>query len=158
MHFFLNDSHETLDLAKDLAQAISSSGLSLPILFQGPLGAGKTTFVRGFVQTFPGGNQAEVSSPSFNLINVYPTKPEIVHIDLYRVSQTGIDDFLLEYLSCSESLTLVEWSENLPQLFWPKIYLKIILTDMGNGRQINLEPQGDPAVSIIELLSRQAAG
>ncbi len=157
MPFFLNDSHKTLELAQDLAHAVRFSGILLPIFLQGPLGSGKTTFIRGFVETFPGGNEAEVSSPSFNLVNVYPTRPEIIHIDLYRVSQTGIDDFLLEYLFRSDVLTLVEWIENLPQQFWPKIYLKILLRYRDNGRQIEFKPQGE-AAQIIGQLKRQQSG
>jgi len=54
------------------------------VLLHGPLGAGKTTFVRGFVEALPGSEAAEVSSPSFTLCNSYPTRPAVLHCDLYR--------------------------------------------------------------------------
>ncbi|MFW6324757.1 MAG: tRNA (adenosine(37)-N6)-threonylcarbamoyltransferase complex ATPase subunit type 1 TsaE, partial [Desulfovibrionales bacterium] len=39
------------------------------ILLTGDLGSGKTTFTRGLVRSLPGGNEAEISSPSFNICN-----------------------------------------------------------------------------------------
>ena len=59
---------------------------------EGELGAGKTTLVRGLVEALPGGQDAEVASPSFNLVNLYPTQPETAHVDLYRCEGAPLDD------------------------------------------------------------------
>jgi tRNA threonylcarbamoyladenosine biosynthesis protein TsaE len=157
MRFFLHKASQTLTLAHEIAEAIRFSHMFFPILFQGPLGTGKTTFVRGLVETFPGGDQAEVSSPSFNLVNIYPTQPEIIHMDLYRISQTGLDECLLEYLNFTESLIMIEWIEYLPQNYWPEMYLKINLSFRHTGRECVLKPHGECVTHVINLLQRQSS-
>jgi tRNA threonylcarbamoyladenosine biosynthesis protein TsaE len=67
------------------------------VLLRGDLGSGKTTFVRGLVAALPGGEEAEVASPSFNLVNVYPTRPEVVHMDLYRLRGGEAGELFEEY-------------------------------------------------------------
>lgn len=84
---------------------------SLPALYlYGDLGAGKTTLVRGLAAALPGGDQAEVASPSFTLCNEYPTCPPVFHADVYRLAQ-GSD--LPEELDEAEGLLALEWPERL---------------------------------------------
>lgn len=85
------------------------------VFFHGELGTGKTTMIRGIVSALPGGEQAEVSSPSFNLANIYPTRPETVHVDLYRLQGTGPDQDVEELLAGQSRLILVEWGDFLPR-------------------------------------------
>ena len=84
---------------------------SLPALYlYGDLGAGKTTLVRGLAAALPGGDQAEVASPSFTLCHEYPTCPPVFHADVYRLPQ-GSD--LPEELDEAEGLLALEWPERL---------------------------------------------
>jgi tRNA threonylcarbamoyladenosine biosynthesis protein TsaE len=53
----------------------------------GSLGTGKTTFVRGLAQAL--GYSGRVRSPSFTLVNQYESTPELIHVDLYRLSHIG---------------------------------------------------------------------
>ena len=54
------------------------------ILFQGAMGAGKTTFIRSLCKAL--GVKDIVSSPTFSLVNEYQGNPErIFHFDLYRI-------------------------------------------------------------------------
>jgi len=66
----------------------------VPLLLSGALGAGKTTLVRGLVSALPGAELAEVSSPSFNIVNIYPTTPQVAHFDLYRVVGSAPEELL----------------------------------------------------------------
>ena len=72
------------------------------ILFYGDLGSGKTTFTRGFIEALPGGENAEVSSPSFTLCNSYPTTPSVIHCDLYYL----IDIYSADGICIRRILTL----------------------------------------------------
>lgn len=79
----------------------------------GPLGAGKTTFVRGLARAL-GVPTDEVTSPTFGLCHVYRgDRLELVHADLYRVEDpTELDEAgLTELLDDPERLVVVEWPE-----------------------------------------------
>ncbi|MCF8037838.1 MAG: tRNA (adenosine(37)-N6)-threonylcarbamoyltransferase complex ATPase subunit type 1 TsaE [Desulfohalobiaceae bacterium] len=152
MQIFLENEEQTRRLGKHLARILGRMG-PCPVLLKGPLGSGKTTLVRGLVEHMPGGENAEVSSPSFNLVNVYPTDPETVHIDLYRTGNTGLDASLDEYLTPAESLIIVEWSEFLPQESRPADSLTIHLKYSQKARQALISGQGKQAGKIADELS-----
>jgi tRNA threonylcarbamoyladenosine biosynthesis protein TsaE len=80
------------------------------VALYGDLGAGKTQFVRGLVRGL-GGDARRVCSPTFVLLNVYPTpRMTVYHLDAYRVH--GPEDF--EAIGFAElleqgGLVVVEW-------------------------------------------------
>lgn len=81
------------------------------VFLVGPLGVGKTTFVRGVLTSL--GVRDVVRSPTFNLIQVFDTEPPVMHADFYRVAAalgTGAEDYL------DSHLCLIEWPENAPDL------------------------------------------
>lgn len=125
MKVVVRELEETQNLAITLANLLLEQQQKPLILFEGNLGAGKTTFIRFFVHAFPQGKQAEVSSPSFNLLNIYPTQPEIAHFDLYRLQGEELDTDLEEVLLSSKFIRLVEWSEHLPAYLKFADWLKI---------------------------------
>jgi tRNA threonylcarbamoyladenosine biosynthesis protein TsaE len=78
------------------------------VLLSGPLGAGKSTFVRGYLESL--GHPGPVRSPTFALAQVFDTDPPVVHLDLYRVeSPQGLDFFDL----IEGRVALIEWPERL---------------------------------------------
>lgn len=81
------------------------------VLLYGPLGAGKTEFVRGVARAL--GVRDPVRSPSFTLANVYQAgSGRVHHLDLYRLDEVAAEDVLaLEEYVDPEALTLVEWPE-----------------------------------------------
>ena len=67
-------------IAVDLSNSINPP---YTVLLQGNLGTGKTTFSRFFLQSILINSQV-ITSPTFNIINVYnTTKGEVWHVDLY---------------------------------------------------------------------------
>ena len=81
------------------------------VLLKGELGAGKTTFVRGVAQG--AGSTADVASPTFQLVRIYPGRVQIAHIDLFRVqSDTELRDLGLDELA-EQGAVVVEWGERL---------------------------------------------
>ena len=86
------------------------------LYLRGTLGSGKTTLTRGLVAVLPGGESAEVASPSFTLCNIYPTRPTLLHADLYRLGDSSsaalgeLPEDMEEALD-SGALLVLEWPE-----------------------------------------------
>ena len=82
--FVLESLDDTARLGTLLAGMMQNAPQVRALLLQGDLGSGKTTLTRSLVAALPGGDQAEISSPSFTICNNYPTCPPVLHCDLYR--------------------------------------------------------------------------
>jgi tRNA threonylcarbamoyladenosine biosynthesis protein TsaE len=101
------------DLTNIMSEFKDSMAHPLVLFIEGPVGAGKTTFVKAFVQEDRNEHDlkpsAPVQSPSYSLINEYDS---ILHADLYRLEKK--DDLIqLElpmYLEEKEFI-LIEWGE-----------------------------------------------
>ena len=99
---------ETERLGEALAPALREGDV---VALRGPLGAGKTCFVAGLARGLAPG--ARVRSPTFILVNEYPGRIALAHLDLYRVEPAdveglGLDDYL------EGGALVVEWGEKLP--------------------------------------------
>lgn len=88
------------------------------LLLHGGLGAGKTAFVRGLVRGL-GGDENEVSSPTFALMNQYEGRLTVYHFDLYRLGGPDeVYDLGFEEIFCGgHGVCAVEWSEVAGDLF-----------------------------------------
>ena len=87
------------------------------ILLFGPLGAGKTQLVRGIAAGL-GLDPAQVSSPSYALINEYTGRQTLYHVDLYRLSTADLPDLGLEDLYGRTCVVVIEWAERLEEAGW----------------------------------------
>jgi tRNA threonylcarbamoyl adenosine modification protein YjeE len=80
------------------------------VILDGPLGAGKTTFTRGFGEGL--NVRGPITSPTFVIARVHPSLaegPALVHVDAYRIdSLEDIDSLDLDE-SLEDSVTVVEW-------------------------------------------------
>ena len=84
----------------------------LVVALSGPLGAGKTAFVRGVAEGLGTPDLRAVTSPTFVLEQHYPGRLPIVHYDVYRLA--GIDEFLelgAEETMAAAGVVLVEWAD-----------------------------------------------
>ncbi len=101
------------------------------VLLEGPLGAGKTTFVRGFLEAL--GHEGPVRSPTFNLVQTFETTPPVMHADLYRVSGwqgIGLEEYLETHVC------LIEWPDRAAGLLEPEECWRVSLKFEGQGRSI----------------------
>ena len=141
MDISLPDAESTVEFGRQLGRALNEQyaegGEQVHIiLFYGDLGSGKTTFTRGFIEALPGGENAEVSSPSFTLCNSYPTTPSVIHCDLYR-SEGALPDEVDEALDTESGLVLVEWAERAPHLAeMATITISLAIPPGGVGRTL----------------------
>lgn len=150
----------TLRLGGLLAGLLAGRGSLPPLLLEGPLGAGKTTLVRGLVAGLPNASAAEVSSPSFNIVNFYPTRPEVAHFDLYRLEGRPPPEALFEALDRPGLWVIVEWAGHLARRHWPEDALLVSLKPepAAETRSIELAAAGARSASILEEIESALPG
>ena len=119
----------TLELGLE-SSAFMTPGLVVSL--EGPLGAGKTQFVKGVAAGL--GCREPVSSPSFAIVHEYPGgRLPLYHFDFYRVQRPADLDALGfdEYLPAG--IALVEWggkfADLLPQRAW-RVRFEILSPDL----------------------------
>ena len=118
------DEKTTMEIAKRYAKSIKSPCV---ISLVGDLGAGKTTFSKGFAEGF--GVKEIVTSPTFTIMNEYMgTKMPLYHFDMYRLSskEEAINCGFEEYFDLTKlkGVVLVEWAENVEGLL-PTLHIEI---------------------------------
>lgn len=126
----------SLDQINQVAQKIIESKPEKIILFNGEMGAGKTTFIKALCRNL--GVENPTSSPTFSLVNEYKgfDNQIIYHFDVYRLkNQTealdmGIDEYLYSGHWC-----FIEWAEKIPDLI-PENHSVITITLLENGNRL----------------------
>jgi tRNA threonylcarbamoyladenosine biosynthesis protein TsaE len=113
------------ELPKVAEQVVDFAGNQKIWIFEGGMGAGKTTLIKTICHIL--GVKDTVSSPTFSIVNEYATAEDttIYHFDFYRIRNEAeaIDIGIDEYLYSGE-LCLIEWPSKIENLL-PEDYLKI---------------------------------
>jgi len=104
-------------------------------LFDAPMGAGKTTFIKSFCEYL--GVSDTMSSPTYSIVNEYHTKSnnKVFHFDLYRLkSEQELFELGFEEYISSNQYVFVEW----PEMAIPYLdtYLRIIIKQENNNRYL----------------------
>src|SRR6478736_7267737 len=120
--FVSNSPDETFDYGQQLGARLQGGEI---LLLSGPLGAGKTIFVKGICSAL-GIEEEDVTSPSFTLVNPHDGRLRLYHLDLYRLDEgasaahaVDLDDLLAD----KDSVIVIEWAERmgrypLPENVW----------------------------------------
>lgn len=153
MRLFLSAPEDTLALGAVLGRALSAAARPPALLLAGPLGAGKTTLVRGLVSALPGAEAAEVASPSFNIVNLYPTRPRVAHFDLYRICGAAPEEFL-ELSDSPDCLVVAEWAENILRSELPPDALNLVWEPVPSGRALKISAWGKAAAALLAELAQ----
>ncbi|MBR1592012.1 MAG: tRNA (adenosine(37)-N6)-threonylcarbamoyltransferase complex ATPase subunit type 1 TsaE [Ruminococcus sp.] len=112
------------------------------VAYIGGLGAGKTAFTSGLV-IGAGIEDAEVSSPTFALVNEYIGENiNIYHFDMYRiVNEEGLESTGFFDYDFENNIAVIEWSENISD-FLPKHTIYVTINQIGeNDREIIIRRQ-----------------
>ena len=148
LEFFLTDATQTEQLGAYLAQLRIAPAV---IYLSGELGAGKTTFSRGFIQAC--GHRGAVKSPTYTLIEPYELdQGKVFHLDLYRLNDPAELEFLgLEDLLSQGGVCLIEWPERAkPDL--PSADLSISLHHADGARRVHLSAHSPRAEQWLRSL------
>ena len=117
---------DTERLAATLAATLRGGDV---VLLSGPLGAGKTTFVRGLARGL-GVDPGEVSSPTFTLVHEYRGgRLRLFHADLYRLGTAAAEDLGLDELGVRTGVLAIEWPDRLGHAFRGAIEVTITVVD-----------------------------
>ena len=135
---FLPDEEATIAFGLWLSRFLQVGDI---VKLTGCLGAGKSTFVRGFVQGM-GGNSSEVRSPTFNLVHSYSSEIcPIIHCDFYRLPKGSALEELggLELFELN-SISFIEWPDQtiLFQCSIPNRLLSVDLQHDAGGRIVRI--------------------
>jgi tRNA threonylcarbamoyladenosine biosynthesis protein TsaE len=131
---------ETFSIAEDLGRRLSGGEV---LLLTGGLGAGKTLFTKGILNSL-GFDIDEVTSPSFTLVNLYKAPDfDVYHIDLWRSEganaafSVGLDEILED----EHAVVIIEWAERLGNFVFQdrKVYRVSIVGDGDEIRQIKID-------------------
>ena len=122
---------ETFSLGKQIGAQLIGGEI---LLLSGPLGAGKTVFVKGIAAAL-GLDPAEVTSPTFTLVNPYSGRLALYHIDLYRLDEGAsaahaVD--LDELLRDEQAVLVIEWAERLGGYPLPGSVWRIMISGDGD--------------------------
>jgi tRNA threonylcarbamoyladenosine biosynthesis protein TsaE len=122
------------------------------LYLHGPLGAGKTTFVRGLLRAL--GFSGAVKSPTFTLVEPYNLRPfTLYHFDLYRLK----DPEELEFLGARDyfdgrDLCVVEWAEKAAGLL-PAPDLDVTLEVVDTGRLVQMTARSSAGADCLKRLA-----
>jgi tRNA threonylcarbamoyladenosine biosynthesis protein TsaE len=128
-----NSAQETIDCGKAFAKSLKRGDV---VLFEGALGGGKTTFIKGIMQGL--GYKKRVLSPTFTLARQYNVKKmRVNHLDLYRLTAADIaGSELSDYFYPKDAVALIEWGDRAQDLLNKFIKVEFKFVDE-NKRKIS---------------------
>lgn len=128
---------ETEKIGEDLASGLRPGDC---LALQGSLGSGKTAFIRGLCRGLQ--CTADVSSPTFNIVHIYPGAIEVAHVDLYRISD-DLESIGWDDIFDPGRIVVIEWAEKAKK-YLPEdhvdVFFKIVDSE---SREISLELSDD---------------
>ena len=132
---------DTERLAEALAARLRAGDV---LLLSGPLGAGKTAFVRGLARGL-GIDADEVSSPTFTLLHEYRGgRLTLYHADLYRLERAATEDLGLEEVGATDGVLAIEWPDRLTHRMAGAVLVEIsVIDETTRGIIVGRIDQGD---------------
>ena len=152
----LSDSVErTVGLGERLGKLLEAGDV---VALVGPLGAGKTWFVKGIAAGMGVADVRQVRSPTFVLVAEYEGRLRLYHVDAYRLSGSeelealGSRDFIF-----GDGVTVLEWADRVARGL-PRERLNVTFEHVdANSRKLAFDAVGEHAVELLGRLRAQGS-
>ena len=143
---------ETRHLGKSLGAGIHQA---IIIALTGELGSGKTAFVQGLARGLDVSDKYYITSPTFTLINEYPGRLRLFHVDLYRIEHISeLEDLGLDEVLQQDAVIAIEWADKFSgDMFSNHLAFQFKLTG-DESRQIDIFAYGHQAHDLLKALPK----
>ena len=152
LQFTTKSVEETRNLSHKLGSLINQP---VVIALIGDLGSGKTAFVQGLARGLEVPDEYYITSPTFTLINEYPGRCDLAHVDLYRLEKIhDLEDIGLDDMLNGRSVIAIEWADKLVSgLLAEHLAVRMVITDT-DCRTLSLDATGHDEVNLIRALEK----
>ncbi len=150
--FVTNSFSQTRALGEKIGRKLKAGTV---IRLIGDLGSGKTTLVQGIAEGLDVPSGYYITSPTFTLINEYPGRHILYHVDLYRLDSTvDFEDIGLLDLLFEEGIVVIEWAEKLSEKFENQISIYLSLINQ-HSRKIEISAFESEMIELLKKLENR---
>ena len=144
---------ETQKLGQTLGAGIRQAVI---IALTGDLGSGKTAFVQGLAKGLDVSEKYYITSPTFTLINEYPGRHPLFHVDLYRIEHASeLEEIGLDEILQQNAVIAIEWADRLfGETLSGHLEMSFRMVDEST-RQIDMFAYGHHAGNLLKALETQ---
>ncbi len=144
---------ETLRIGEVIGEKLQPGDI---VALIGELGAGKTCLTQGLARGLGVTSEWRITSPTFTLINEYPGRVPLVHLDTYRLSGAGdLADLGYEDYFFAGNVVVIEWAEKIRQVLPEQtIFIEIDYVDE-NTRNIRISGDQVKCESLLTALQER---
>lgn len=123
---------DTLNIGKIIGENLNRGDV---VALMGELGTGKTCMAQGIAKGLDVSEEYYITSPTFTLINEYPGRIPLYHLDVYRFSGSGeLVDIGYEEYFYGDGAVVIEWAEKILDLI-PESSLLVYLEYISNKKR-----------------------
>lgn len=148
LHITSSSPEETFRLGAFLGKHVTSGSV---IALTGELGSGKTCLAQGIARGLGVPEDLYVTSPTYTIVNDYPGRLHLFHVDLYRIENIAeLTEIGLDEIMERDDVTVIEWAEKMIEILpEERLFISIAVLD-DHRRNILMIGYGQRADNLIE--------